>query len=359
MTFSRPSTPSISLSSCGHDRGLDVGGHAGAAGAEDRVHLVEEHDHRGAVGGLLPGPLEDQPDVPLGLADVLVEQLRALDVQEVAGVRLLPARRRDLLGQRVRHGLGDQRLAAAGRAVEQHALGRPQLVLAEQVGVQERQFDGVADLFDLPGQAADVLVGDVRHLLQHEVLDLGLRHPLVGVAGLGVDQQGVARLERGVQQRRGELHHPLLVGVPDDQRAIAAEHLAQRADLAEHARRSPASTTVSASLRRTCWPRCSVSTSTVGDTATRIRRPPVNTSTVSSGPAVRKTPYPLGGWASRSTSSWSCRSWARASWRVTMSFSLRSDSALMRLADSVSCRSSGRCPWALSPAGAVAALSRR
>ena len=84
MTFSRPSTPSISDSSCGHDRVLDVGGDAGAAGAEDRVHLVEEHDHRRALGGLLPGPLEDQPDVPLGLADVLVEQLRALDVEEEA-----------------------------------------------------------------------------------------------------------------------------------------------------------------------------------------------------------------------------------------------------------------------------------
>ena len=33
---------------------------------------------------LLPGPLEDQPDLPLGLAHVLVEQLGALDVEEVA-----------------------------------------------------------------------------------------------------------------------------------------------------------------------------------------------------------------------------------------------------------------------------------
>ena len=100
-------------------------------------------------------------------------------------IRLLAAGQRDLLGQRVGHRLGDQRLAAAGRAVEQHTLRRPQLVLAEQVGVQERQLDGVPDLLDLPGQAADVAVLDVRHLLQHKVLDLGLGHPLVGVAGLG------------------------------------------------------------------------------------------------------------------------------------------------------------------------------
>jgi hypothetical protein len=49
MTFSSPSTPSISLSSCGHDRALDVGGDPGPAGAEDRVHLVEEDDDRRAL----------------------------------------------------------------------------------------------------------------------------------------------------------------------------------------------------------------------------------------------------------------------------------------------------------------------
>ena len=68
----------------------------------------------------------------------------------------LPGHLGDLLGQRVGDRLGDQRLAAAGRAVEQHALRRAQLVLAEQVGVQVRQLDGVADLLDLRGQAADL-----------------------------------------------------------------------------------------------------------------------------------------------------------------------------------------------------------
>ena len=78
-----------------HDRVLDVAGHARAAGAEDRVHLVEEDDDRRALAGLLPGPLEHQPDVPLGLADVLVQQLRALDVEEEALALLgAPARRR-------------------------------------------------------------------------------------------------------------------------------------------------------------------------------------------------------------------------------------------------------------------------
>jgi hypothetical protein len=46
-------------------------------------------------------------------------------------------------------------------------------VLGEQVGVQERQLDGVGDLFDLAVESADVLVGDVGHLLQDQFLDLG------------------------------------------------------------------------------------------------------------------------------------------------------------------------------------------
>ena len=66
-----------------NDRVLDVGGHPGATGTEQRVHLVEEDDDGGALGRLLAGPLEDEPDVPLGLADVLVQQLGTLDVQEV------------------------------------------------------------------------------------------------------------------------------------------------------------------------------------------------------------------------------------------------------------------------------------
>src|SRR5438270_206492 len=66
-----------------HDRVLDVGGDPAASRAEQRVHLVEEHDDREALVGLLLRALEDHPDLALGLADVLVEQLRALHVQEV------------------------------------------------------------------------------------------------------------------------------------------------------------------------------------------------------------------------------------------------------------------------------------
>src|SRR3546814_7809073 len=70
------------------DRALHVGADAGAAGAEHGVHLVEEDDDRPALLRLLPGPLEHEADLALGLAHVLVEQLRALDVEEVRAGRV-------------------------------------------------------------------------------------------------------------------------------------------------------------------------------------------------------------------------------------------------------------------------------
>ena len=84
ITFFSVSTPSISASSCGTIVLSMSERDAGAAGAEQRVHLVEEHDDRAALLALLARPLEDQADLALGLADVLVEELGALDVEEVA-----------------------------------------------------------------------------------------------------------------------------------------------------------------------------------------------------------------------------------------------------------------------------------
>ena len=191
--------------------------------------------------------------MPFGLADELVQQLGAFDVEEVrlrlAGV--VAADLGHLLGQRVGHRLGDQCLTAAGRAVQQHALGRAQRVLPVQLLVQERQLNGVADLLDLPDQTTDVLVGDVRHLFQHQVFDLGLGDAFEGVAGLGVDQQRVARPQlarfgvvvEGVgnavrqvlgDQRLGEPDDAFLVGVADDECAVTVDQdLAQSRDLAD------------------------------------------------------------------------------------------------------------------------------
>src|SRR6266536_4631584 len=112
----------------GDDGGLHVGGDAGAAGADERVHLVEEDDDGHVLGGLLAGLDEDLADLALGLADVLVEQLGALDGEEEA-LDLLAAFLGDAGGEVVGDGLGDHGLAAAGRAIEQHALRRREVVL--------------------------------------------------------------------------------------------------------------------------------------------------------------------------------------------------------------------------------------
>ncbi len=87
-TFSRASTPSISLSSCG-----TMVFSTSEETPEPRVRKRESISSKNTMTGvpidcLLARPLEDQPDVPLGLADVLVEELGALDVEEVGLPRL-------------------------------------------------------------------------------------------------------------------------------------------------------------------------------------------------------------------------------------------------------------------------------
>jgi hypothetical protein len=84
MTLRSVSTPSISASSCGTIVDSMSELMPVPRVRNMRVHLVEEDDDRPALLGLLPRPLEHQADLALGLADVLVEQLGALDVEEVA-----------------------------------------------------------------------------------------------------------------------------------------------------------------------------------------------------------------------------------------------------------------------------------
>ena len=197
-----------------HDRRLHVGADARAAGAEHRVHLVEEHDDRPALVALLARPLEHEADLALGLTDVLVEQLGALDVDEVAAALALADLVGDLLGEAVGDRLGDQRLAAAGRAVEQDPLRCRELVLGEEVLVQERQLDRVGDLLDLVVEPADVGVGDVGDLFEQQVLDLGPRQLLEQQVRADVEPEVVAAADVRAADRVGELADALLVGPP-------------------------------------------------------------------------------------------------------------------------------------------------
>ena len=80
----------------------------------------------------------------------------------------------------MRYRLGDERLTAPRRTIEQHALRRLEIVLAVELWVQERQLDGIADEGDLLVQTADVLVRDVRNFLQRELRYLSLVHAFGG-----------------------------------------------------------------------------------------------------------------------------------------------------------------------------------
>ena len=102
-------------------------------------------------------------------------------------------------------------------------------MLEEQVRVQVRQLDRVLDQLDLVVEAADVGVGDVGNLFEHELLDLGPRQPLREQARPRVHEEVVAGAQLHADQLLGELAHALFVGAADDERARAARH-----ELLEH-----------------------------------------------------------------------------------------------------------------------------
>src|SRR2546422_7161494 len=187
----------------GHDGGLDVGGDAGAAGTEEGVHFVEEDDDGHVLGGLFLGLEEDLADLALGLADVLVEELGAFDVEEEA-LDLLAAFFGDLLGEVVGDGLGDHGFAAAGGAIEEHALGRGELVLLVVVGIEVGELDGVLDGLDLIAEAADIVVADIGHFLEGEVFDFTLGKLFEQLSALRVEKEVVTGLQAQGAQGLGD-----------------------------------------------------------------------------------------------------------------------------------------------------------
>src|SRR5207245_4616079 len=205
------------------DRRLDTRGDARAPGPEDGVHLVEEHDHGETLFAPLLGSLEDLADLSLRLTHVLVQELRTLDVEEVAPSILPAGPLGDLLRERLGDRLGDQGLAAAGRPVEQDALRRLELVLVEQFRIEERQLDRVTDRLDLALEPPDVLVTDIRNLLEHELLDLFLREELGDDYRPRVEQHVVARAHRVLEEVSREVRDVHLVAATEDQRPVIAQ----------------------------------------------------------------------------------------------------------------------------------------
>ena len=128
--------------------------HAGAAVSADGVDLVDEDDGRRVLLGLL----EQVTDARGADADEHLDEVRAGDRVE---------RHARLAGDRA----GEQGLAGAGRAVEQHALGDLGADGLELGGLLEELLD-LAELLDGLFTTGDVAERRLRHVLGDE---LGLR----------------------------------------------------------------------------------------------------------------------------------------------------------------------------------------
>ena len=99
----------------------------------------------------------------LRLAEPHREQLRPLDRDEV---------RLALVGNR----LGQERLPAAGRPVEEHALGRRHAKLLKLLGVLDRVLDRLLELALDALEPADVVPGHVGHLDDRLAQRRGVAH---------------------------------------------------------------------------------------------------------------------------------------------------------------------------------------
>ena len=123
-------------------------------------------------------------------------------------------------------------LPQPGRPVEQDALRRLELVLGEDLRVEVRQLDRIAQDLDLLVEAADPLVGHVRDLLEHDLFDRRLRQLLERVVRARVVEDVVADLELLAAQRLGERDDALVVGVAEHDRAVVGDEVDDRRDLA-------------------------------------------------------------------------------------------------------------------------------
>src|ERR1700722_9549499 len=106
-------------------------------------------------------------------------------------------------------------------------------MLREELAVQEGQLDGVGDRLDLLVKAADVGIGDIGYLFEHNFFELLLGQELDEELASSLEQDTVAASQADAGERRRDF---------DDSRAVAAsgherpdsivEHLDDRHDLA-------------------------------------------------------------------------------------------------------------------------------
>ncbi len=113
----------------------------------DGIDLIDEYDGRSRLRRFI----EYLAQPLLALAIELGYDLRPGDGDEV-GVGLAC------------HRSGDERLSRSRRTMQEHPPGRIDSQPAEELWMAQRNLDHLSDLPDLPGQAADVLIGYVPHM---------------------------------------------------------------------------------------------------------------------------------------------------------------------------------------------------
>ena len=105
-------------------------------------------------------------------------------------------------------------------------------MLVEQLRIEERQLDRVTDRLDLTLEPPDVLVTDIRDLLEHELLDLFLRQELGDHHRPRVEQHVVAGTHRVLEEVPGEVRDVDLVAATEDKRPVVAETILHLDDFA-------------------------------------------------------------------------------------------------------------------------------
>lgn len=105
-------------------------------------------------------------------------------------------------------------------------------MLAVDLGVQERDLDGLADPVDLRAEAADVLERDVRDLFEQHLVHLGQLDPPQRPFDAGVHGDGVPVAQLDALQRGGAPHHALLVCRAGQDEAAVGQRLLDAQQLA-------------------------------------------------------------------------------------------------------------------------------
>ncbi len=119
-----------------HDGVLYVAADAAPPRSEQRIHFVKEDDDGHTFGRLLTSPLEDETDVALRFANVLVQKFGPLMFRKKLFASLTPVFSATFLAKELATALAMRVLPHPGGPYSKIPFEGPELVLFEEFGVQ-------------------------------------------------------------------------------------------------------------------------------------------------------------------------------------------------------------------------------